>query len=95
MPLALHLMVTPTFLNVFIQYFKVKCKVPCWTKQDRKFFTGDFWTLVNCCYKAICFLCAFKHNDILNTYSSDSATSIDFIFLLKGWCYGGTTVSWW
>jgi len=67
-------------LNIFIQYFTVKCKVPCRTKQDRKFFTGDLWTLVNSCYKATCFSCAFTHDDIFNTYNSNSATSIDFIF---------------
>jgi len=42
-------------LNIFFQYFSVKCKIPCWTKQGRKFFTGDLWSLVNHCYKATCF----------------------------------------
>ena len=37
-------------LNIFIQYFAVKWKAPCWRKQHRKFFTGDLWTLVNRCY---------------------------------------------
>jgi len=51
-----------------------------------EFFTGDLWTLVNRCYKETCFLCAFKHDNILNIYYSNSAISIDFIFLCKGWC---------
>ena len=81
--LELQLIVTPlcsllSALNIFIQYFAVKWKAPCWTQQDRKFFTGDLWTLVNRCYKAACFSCAFKHDDRLNTYNSNSATSIDF-----------------
>ena len=71
----------PLSLNIFIQYFAVKWKAPCWTKQHRQFFTGDLWTLVNHCYKATCFSCGFKHDDISNTYDSNSATSIDFIFL--------------
>ena len=50
--------------------------------------------LVNRCCNATCFSCAFKHDDILNTYNSNSATSIDFIFLFEGWCYGYTSVSW-
>ena len=78
--LELQLIVTPLSLNIFIHYFAVKWKAPCWTKQHRKFFTGDLWTLVNHCYKATCFSCAFKHDDILNTYNSNSANSIDFIF---------------
>jgi len=81
--LELLLNVTPISLNIFIHYFAVKCKVPCWTKQDKKFFTGDFWALVNCCYKATCFSCAFKHDDILNTYNSNNATSI-FSYLRAG-----------
>ena len=89
--LELQLIVIPLSLNIFIQYFAVKRKAPCWTKQHRKFFTGDLWTLVNRCYKATCFSCAFKHDNILNTYNSNSATSIDFI--CKGWCYGDTTES--
>ena len=92
--LELQLIVIPLSLNIFIQYFAVKWKVPCWTKQHWKFFTGDVWTLVNCCYKATCFSFAFKHDDILKTYNSNSATLIDFIFLCKGWCYGDTAVSW-
>ena len=92
--LELQLIVTPLSLNIFIQYFSLKWKAPCWTKQHRKFFTGDLWTLVNRCYKATCFSCAFKNDDILNTYNSNSATSIDFIFLCKDWCYGDTAVSW-
>jgi len=64
MLLELQLIVTPFSLNIFIQYFAVKYKAPCWTKQHRKFFTGDLWTLVNHCYKATCFLCAFKLDDI-------------------------------
>ena len=47
--------VTPLSLNIFIQYFAVKWKAPCWTKQHRMFFTGDLWTLVNRCYKATFF----------------------------------------
>jgi len=78
--LVLQLTVIPLSLNSFIQYFAVKWKAPSWTKQHRKFFTGDLWTLVNCCYKGKCFSCAFKHDNILNTYNSNSATSIDFIF---------------
>ena len=77
--LKLQLIVTPLSLNIFIQYFAAKWKTPCWTKQHRKFFTGDLGTLVNRCYKATCFSCAFKHDDILNTYNSNSATSIDYI----------------
>jgi len=78
--LELQLLVTPLSLNIFIQYFTVNWKPPCWTKQHRMFFTDDLWTLVNHCYEATCFSCAFKHDDILNTYNSNSATSIDFIF---------------
>jgi len=89
--LELQLIVTPLSLNIFIQYFAVKWKASCWTKQHRKFFTGDLWTLVNRCYKATCFTCAFKHDDIANTYNSNSPTSI---FLCKSWCCGDTTVSW-
>ena len=77
--LELQLIVTPLSLNVFIQYLTMKWKAPCWTKQHRKFFTGDLWTLVNRCYKATCFSCAFKHDDILNTYNSNSATSIFYV----------------
>jgi len=80
--LELQLSVTPLSLNIFIQYFAVRWKAPCWTKQHRKFFTGDLWTLVNRCYKATCFSRAFKHDDILNTYNSNSATSINFIFFI-------------
>jgi len=50
--LELQLIVAPISLNIFIQHFAMKCKITCWTKQDRKFFTGDVWTMVNCCYKA-------------------------------------------
>jgi len=82
--LEFQLIVTPLYLNIFVQYFAVKWKAPCWTNQHRKFFTGDFWTLVNRCYKATCFSCAFKHDDIINTCNSNSATSIDFIFLRAG-----------
>jgi len=89
-----QLIVTLLSLNIFIQYFAVKWKDLCWTKQHSKFSTGDLWTLVNHCYKATCSSCAFKHDDILNTYESNSATSIDFIFLCKTCCYGDTTVSW-
>ena len=82
--LELELIVTPLSLNTFIQYFAVKWKAPCWTKQHRKFFTGDLRNLVNHCRKATCVSCAFKHDDILNTCNSNSATSIDFIFLMWG-----------
>ena len=78
--LELQLIVTHLSLNIFIQYFAIKWKAPCWTKQHRKFFTGDLWTLVNRCYKATCFSCAFEHKDIINTYNSNSATSSHFIF---------------
>ena len=88
--LKLQLIVTPLSLNIFIQYFAVKWKATCWTKQHRKFFTGDLWTLVNRWNKATCFSCTFKHDDILHAWNSNSATSIDFIFLCKGWCYGDT-----
>ena len=81
--LELQLIVIPLSLNIFIQHFAVKWKAPCWTKQHRKFFTGDLSTLVNRCYKATRFSCAFKHDDILNTYNSNSATSIDFIFYVR------------
>ena len=81
--LELQLTVTPLSLKIFIQYFAVKWKRPCWTKQHRKFFSGDLSTLVNCCYKATCFSCAFMHYDILNTCNSNSATSTDFIFCVR------------
>ena len=58
--LELQLIVTPSSLNIFIQYFAIKWKAPCWTKQHTKFFTGDIWTLVYRCYKATCFSCALK-----------------------------------
>ena len=76
--LKLQLIVTPLSLNIFIQYFAVKWKAPCSTKQHTKFFTGDLWTLVNHCYKATIFSCAFKHDDILNTYNPNSTSSVDF-----------------
>jgi len=38
-------------------------------------------------------LCAFKHDNISNAYNSNATTSIDFIFVFKGWCYGDITVS--
>ena len=63
-------------------------------QNNTKFFTGYLWTLVNRCYKATCFSCAFKHDNILNTYNSNSGTSIDFNFLCTGWCYEDSTVSW-
>jgi len=80
--LELQLIVTPLSLNIFIQYFAAKWKAPCWTKQHRQFFTGDLWTVVSRWNKARCFSCAFKHDDILNTHNSNSATSIDFIFFM-------------
>ena len=82
MLLELQLSVTTLSLNIFIQYFVVRWKAPCWTKQHWKFFTGDLWTLVNYCYKATCFSCAFKHDDIWISYNLNSATSIYFIFLI-------------
>ena len=48
--LELWLSVTPLSLNMFVQYFAVRWKAPCWRKQHRKFFTSDLWTLVNRCY---------------------------------------------
>jgi len=80
--LELQLIVTPLSLNIFIQYFAVKWQALCWTKQHRKFFTGDLWTLVNHRYKATCFSCAFKHDDVLNTCNSNSAASINFICVM-------------
>jgi len=72
--LELQLIITHASLNIFIQYFAVKCKDSCWIKQD-KVFPADITTLINCCYKA-----TFKHDDISNTYNLNSTTSIDFIF---------------
>jgi len=48
------------------EHFTVNCKVACWTKQSFSLVT--FELLVNCCYKITCFSCAFKHDNILNTY---------------------------
>ena len=45
--LQLQLIVSPSSLNIFFQYFPIKYKLLCWTKKDRSYFTGDFWTLVN------------------------------------------------
>ena len=76
-----------SFLYLWIfsfNIFTVKLKAPCWTKERRKFFTGDLWTLDNRCYKATCFSCAFKHDNILNTYNSNSASSIEFILFDVG-----------
>jgi len=78
----------------FIQYFAVKWKAPCWTKQHRKFFTGNLWTLVNRWNKATCLSCAFKDDDILNACNSNLVQlQVTSFFLYKGWCYGDTIVS--
>jgi len=55
--LVLQLIVTPISLNIFIQYFAIKCKVPCWTKQDSAVFTGDLWTLLITVIRQHVFLC--------------------------------------
>jgi len=76
--LELQLIVTPLSLNIFIPYFAVKWKAPRWTKQHIT-VTFEPWSIV---VKATCFSCAFELDDILNTYNSNSATSIDFIFFM-------------
>jgi len=74
-----QLIVTPLSLNIFIHYLAVKWKVHS-EQNNTKFFTGNLWTLVNHCYEATRFSCAFKHDNILNTYNSNSATLIDLNF---------------
>ena len=76
--LQLQLILTPLSLIIFIQYFAVKYKVSCWTQQNKVF---HWWPLKP--DTATRFLCAFKHDYILNTYNSNSAISIDFIFCVR------------